>query len=244
MPNSCKLQCTAKPVSAWATQLLADLSPTLCASDAAMLKQQLAVLQKAPSGEAPPAKFDPSRPTIVRAAKDLDALACEIAVAAEVVVNLETSGSSPDRGVIVGVGLALEQSSFYIPLDHRFDQEDHYRRPDQIPLIDVLDALCLQAKPLIAHNAQAILKWVRHHADMAFEFAWDTMIAARLLRSDLPADDLEKVAIRELNVSSWRLPPAQMQRVQILPIEHVAAICAKDCTYVRLLAANQREVIQ
>jgi DNA polymerase I-like protein with 3'-5' exonuclease and polymerase domains len=239
-PNTCKQQCAAKPVSAWATQLLADLSPTLCASDAAMLKQQLAVLEKAPSGEAPPAKADPIRPTIVRAAKGLDALACKVAAAAEVVINLENSGSSPDSAVIVGVGIALQEMGFYIPLDHRFDHEAHHRRPNQLPLIDVLDALRLHDKPLIAHDAKAILKWVRHHVGIAWAFAWDTMIAARLLRPDLPADDLEKVAIRELGVSSWRLPLAEMQRVQVLPIETVGAMCAKDCSYTRLLYDKQK----
>jgi hypothetical protein len=69
------------------------------------------------------------------------------------------------------------------------------------------------------------------------------MIAARLLRSDLPADDLEKVAIRELDVPSWRLPSSRLQRVQLLPIETAAAICAKNCVYTRLLCAKQREAM-
>ena len=103
-------------------------------------------------------------------------------------------------------------------------------RPNQLPLTDVLTALQLRTKTLIAHDAKFELKWLRRHGNVDCDFHWDTMIAARLLRSDL-SGDLEKVVVRELDVPEWALPPADLKRLLFLPIETIAARCAKDCRY-------------
>ena len=65
------------------------------------------------------------------------------------------------------------------------------------------------------------------------------MLAARLLRSDLPAE-LKDLAVRELDVPDWGLTKADIERVQFLPIERVARYCAKDCRYTLELYRRQR----
>src|SRR5262249_49173660 len=48
------------------------------------------------------------------------------------------------------------------------------------------------------HNAKFELAWLRRHAGIDPDFAWDTLLAARLLRPDLDAG-LKAVAERELD---------------------------------------------
>jgi DNA polymerase I-like protein with 3'-5' exonuclease and polymerase domains len=231
-------------MSTWAMQLITDMTPSLSATEAAILNQQVSVLERPTTSEAAPDKIDPTQPSIIRARRDLDALAAEVAAAADVVINLETSALVPDKGVIVGIGLSLEKTTYYIPAHHRFDDRRQQRRPNQLALVEVLDAIRLSEKALIAHNAKKTMHLLQGHCDMADQFVWDTLIAARLLRSDLPAEDLEQLAVRELDVAPWHLPRGEMNRVEVLPIETVAACCAKDCLYTRLLCAKQRGVIR
>jgi hypothetical protein len=54
----------------------------------------------------------------------------------------------------------------------------------------------------------------------------------------LPAD-LKTLAGRELDVPDWGLSKAEIKRLQFLPIEVVAAYCAKDCAYALLLYRRQ-----
>ncbi len=164
-------------------------------------------------------------------------LAKKLALAPEVVVDLETSCLDPRKGEIVGVGLALPDGPFYIPVSHRFEQ-DGGLRPGQLPLVDVLAVLRLQEKHLIGHNAKYETKWLRRHGGVECRFTWDTMIASRLLHSDLPAG-MKEVAQRELDVPDWAMPKADITQVQILPIETVAVYCAKDCYYTMLLYRRQ-----
>jgi DNA polymerase I-like protein with 3'-5' exonuclease and polymerase domains len=95
---------------------------------------------------------------------------------------------------------------------------------------------------MIGHNAKYEYKWLFHHGKIRCQFAWDTMIAARLLRSDLPAD-LKSLAARDLDVPEWDLPKGEKARIRFLPIEDVAAYCAKDCWYTLMLYRRQKECL-
>ena len=181
---------------------------------------------------------DPTRPTVVRTQARYRDVAKKVVEAPEVVVDLETSDLDYRKGEIVGIGLALRDGPLYIPISHRFE-EDGKLRPCQLSLVNVLTALRLQEKHLIGHNAKFEFKWLRHHGNFRCEFGWDTMVAARLLRSDLPAD-LKAIAERELDVPDWGLSKAEIKRVQFLPIETVAAYCAKDCWYTLAIYRRQR----
>ena len=220
----------------WAKDLLTELSPLVSDEDAILLKSQAEIVDRptAPTAAAPP---DPTKPTVVRTQAALKDVAKKVAAAADVVVDLETRGLDPRKGEIVGIGLALPEGPFYIPISHRFE-ENGGLRPCQLPLVDVLMALRLQEKHLIGHNAKYESKWLKHYGNFRCRFVWDTMIAARLLHSDLPAD-LKTVASRELDVPDWGLSKAEITQVAFLPIEAVAAYCAKDCCYTLMLYRRQ-----
>ena len=224
-------------IADWVEGMIGELSRQLPAEEMAVLKSQANALNEA----TPTCKMlapDPTKPTIVRDQDGLADLAAKVAVAAELTVDLETQGLDPHRGQIVGVGLAVGESTFYIPTSHRFET-DGALRPGQLPLIDVMAALRLQEKSLIGHNAKYETKWLSYHGGVKCHFTWDTMIAARLLRSDLPAD-LKDLAVRELDVPDWGLSKAELKRIQLLPIEMVAAYCAKDCWYTTMLYRRQQ----
>jgi DNA polymerase I-like protein with 3'-5' exonuclease and polymerase domains len=164
-------------------------------------------------------------------------LAVAVAAALEVVIDLETNSLDHRTGEIVGLGLAVDDRAYYVPIAHR--GQDGKLLARQLVLSEVLQALQLHEKPLIAHNAKFELKWLRHHGQADYRFAWDTMLAASLLRSDLPSN-LKQVALRELDVPDWGLPQEQIQTVQTLPVDLVAAYCAKDCVYTHNLHQKQQ----
>jgi len=39
----------------------------------------------------------------------------------EMVIGLETAGLDPRAGVVVGIGLAVAQRTYYVPINHRFE---------------------------------------------------------------------------------------------------------------------------
>jgi DNA polymerase I-like protein with 3'-5' exonuclease and polymerase domains len=234
------IQAPAQPpvtsIADWGQQLLKTMAGNLPAEDFLLLQGQVDALTQTTT--APVAKpSDTTQLTIVNDADSLATLASALAGATVVAVDLETAGLDPRLGEIVGVGLAVPDATFYVPIAHRI-QGSGELRPGQLALTDVLDALRLQDKKLIAHNAKFELKLLRHHGKISCQFIWDTMIAARLLRSDLSAD-LEKVAVRELDVPDWSLSAADMKRMQFLPIETVATYCGKDCRHALELYRRQ-----
>jgi hypothetical protein len=219
----------------WARDILDELSAHVSDEEAILLQSQAEVVDRltVPAVAAP----DPTKPTLVRTQASLRALAKKLEVAPEVVVDLETSDLDPRKGEIVGIGLALPDGPIYIPIGHRLE-EDRSLRPYQLPLVSVLTALRLKEKHLIGHNSKFDFKWLKHHGNISCRYVWDAMIAARLLHSDLPAD-LKTLAGRELDVPDWGLSKAEIKRLQFLPIELVAAYCAKDCWYTLLLYRRQ-----
>jgi DNA polymerase I len=224
------------PITQWAQGLIEAVSDKVPPAELAILRSQTNALDCTPgvSLSLPP---DPTRPTIVRDQDALRTLAAKINLAPEVVVDLETSSLDPRSGVIVGIGLAIHEGTFYIPVSHSF--ENGTLRPNQLSLAEALTALRLQDKPLINHNDKFEIKWLRHHGNITCQFVWDTMIAARLLHSNLSAE-LKEVAARELDVPDWDMPKADKQRIQFLPIERVAGYCAKDCLYSLMLCRRQQ----
>ena len=224
-------------ITDWAQGMIDDLSSQLHAEEVAVLKSQADALNEVTPARAalPP---DPTKPTLVRDRDGLANLAAKVADAAELVIDLETHTLNHRKGEIVGIGLVLADAMFYVPINHRFET-DGTLRPGQLPLIDVLAALRLPDKALIGHNAKYETEWLSYHGGVKCRFVWDTMIAARLLRSDLPAK-LKIVAQRELDVPDWGLSDAEMKRIQVLPIELVAGYCAKDCWYTMMLYRRQK----
>ena len=230
----------APGIAEWAKGLIDELAGHIPGEEITLLRTQTEALnrEEAAPQALPP---DPSKPVIVKSEAALLTLAAKVAESGDVVIDLETSSLDHRTGEIVGVGLAVADTTYYIPVGHRF-REGRRLRPGQLPLLEVLQAVALHDKPLIAHNAKFEMKWLRHHGSFEPQLAWDTMLAARLLRSDLPAD-LKTVAARELDVPDRGLTSAEMREIQYMPIETVAAYCAKDCSFTLELFRRQKSCL-
>lgn len=222
----------------WARQLvsqLVDLPP----AERAILAGQLAVLEASPVE--PPAAARPSV-QVVRDGEALRRLVAQLAGADVAAIDLKTSALDPRRGEVVGVGLAADGVVAYVPVGHRFEETNDLL-PDQLPLAEVVATVRLADLPLVAHNAKFELVGLRRHAGVDPRFICDTMIAAKLLRSDLSAD-LEEVAVRELDEPPWALSQAELQRIAYLPIDRVAVYCGKDVRYTLALLRRQRTCLE
>jgi hypothetical protein len=233
---------TVPPLSVvdWAKGLVSTLHGQLRADELALLQSQTAALGRETAASAV-VTADPTRPIILRDVQALTDAAAQLTDGAELVIDLETSDLDCGKGEIVGIGLASAAAVYYIPLAHRFEAT-MLLRPNQMPLTRALEILRLQDRKLIAHNAKFEWKWLRQHGKIECQFAWDTMIAARLLHSDMPAD-LKSTAIRELDVPDWGLAKAEIQRIAFLPVEQAAAYCGKDCYYTLQLHERQRKCL-
>jgi DNA polymerase I-like protein with 3'-5' exonuclease and polymerase domains len=228
---------SALDISAWTRTVLAENAGGLSEDELAVIEGQLqSIAASAPSASTLPP--DPTAVSIIWSRKDLKRLASRLPDAPEVVIDLETSSLAPQDGEIVGVGLSVADGNFYAPTAHRFE-ESKLLRPDQLPVALVAKELRLERLPLVAHNAKFELKWLRRHAGITVHFAWDVMLAARLLTSHLPAD-LKDLAARELDAPDWALSKQEIKRVQFLPVERVARYCGRDCRYTLELYRRQK----
>jgi len=224
-------------VTEWAELLLSEFEQTggTTEHDLEILRHQVADLntEEASDGIEPKErKFE-----VVRSRQDLEQVAEAVAAADVVALDLETTSINHRNGEIVGVGLAISEQEFYVPVAHRFPETGE-PVPDQLPLsvvVGVLDLTCLQ---LIAHNAKFELHWLRTHAGVNCTFLWDTMLAARLLRSDKRAR-LKEVAMRVLDVADWSLPKTDMGELAVMPVDTVARYCCLDCRMTRRLYEEQ-----
>jgi ribonuclease D len=226
---------------AWAQnlidQLVADPVPVSDA-DLAVLRAQAAELA---SAGPLPAAASKGLPAVLRSEAEIRTVSHVLAESPVVCVDLETSDLDHRRGEIVGVGLAVEGGTYYVPTGHRFQQTGELL-PDQVPPVSVARALGLGRLRLAAHNAKFELQWLRRHTGMVPLFVWDTMVAARLLRSDLPAD-LKALAARDLDVPDWSLSNQDLQRIQFLPIDRVARYCALDVWYTLQIMRRQEQCL-
>lgn len=222
----------------WAAQLLARLAgqANFSPDDLAVLQTQAAALTR-PAAAA--CATDPTVPQVLRRREELPALADRLAAATAVAIDLETSSLDPRQGEFVGIGLAVPDGAYYLPTGHRLAATDTLLA-DQLMPAEVASALGLEGRPLVAHNAKFEFKWLRAHAGFTPRFVWDTLLAARLLRADLPAG-LKEVAVRELDVPDWGLAKQEMSKIAYLPVDRVARYCAKDVWYTLELMRRQTE---
>ena len=178
---------------------------------------------------------------IVRTSLDLLLLRDKLAVSDVVTLDIETSSLEPNKGYIVGVGLGIEGLVAYIPIAHALP-EDGTLLPDQLSLFEVVSTLNLKSKKFIAHNAKFELTWFKFHAGIDLQFEWDTFLASKLLQPNLPAD-LEKLAIRELDVAPWSLSTKSMNAFQAVDLVIASSYCAKDVLYTYQISQTQKKVM-
>ena len=229
--------CCRNPALEWAQKLLASLPNDVAPEERALLTYQVEELNRIPQPMAPLPR-NPTMVTIVRDRHTLSTLARDVQGAKDVVICLAPTATTHYERTI-GIGLALEDSTFYVPSEHFFDS-NRGLRPNQIPFVDVLRELSLQSKKLICHDAKCVAHWLLHHGIEKFTFAWDTMIAAKLLRFDLPAD-LKTLAELELDVPEWQLSRDELRQIRYVPIDTIANYCAKACWYTRTLYKRHSE---
>lgn len=227
----------------WAAQLLAERRTDprgLRPADIHLLDTQVAALMNQPDTSTG-TSVDNLGPTIVRTRDKLGEVAQAINSQPVAAIDLETSSLDPASGEIVGIGLAIPAQAFYVPTAHRIE-ESNTLLPDQLPLLDVAAAIDFREVPFIAHNAKYELKWLQHHLGVTPRFVWDTMLAARLLRSDLPAG-LKVVVLRELDVPDWSLTPGELGVIQFLAVDRVARYCGHDAAYTLQLYERQQRCL-
>jgi len=182
---------------------------------------------------------DPTLPTIVREQAAMNVLADALAVAPAVAIDIETTSLDHRDGEIVGVGFATAGGTYYVPVGHRSPETDQLW-PNQLDVRELAEAVRLSTLPLIAHNAKFEFKWLRWHTGLTPQFLSDTMLAARLLRSDQPAD-LKRLAERELDAPDWGLPADELTNIQHLSVDQAGRYCAKDCYYTLQLFERQQQ---
>ena len=178
---------------------------------------------------------------VVRTSSDLLLLRDKLAGSDVIALDIETSSLEPRDGFIVGIGLGIEGLVAYIPIAHTL-AEDNTLLPDQLPLIEVVSTLDLKSKKFIAHNAKFEFAWFKFHAGIELQFDWDTFLASKLLQPNLPAD-LEKLAIRELDISPWSLSPKSMKAFQSVDLNVASNYCAKDVLYTFQISQTQKKAM-
>lgn len=178
---------------------------------------------------------------VVRTGSDLLLLRDKLAGFDIVAIDIETSSIKPKEGLIVGVGLGVEGLVAYIPIAHT-DPEDGSLLPDQLSLFEVVGVLDLKNKKFVAHNAKFEFSWLKFHAGINLHFDWDTLLAAKLLQSNIPVG-LEELAIRELDVESWSLSSESMKAFQSVDLDVASNYCGKDVLYTFRISQAQKKAM-
>ena len=178
---------------------------------------------------------------VVRTSSDLLLLRDKLAGFDVITIDIETSSLEPREGYIVGIGLGIEGLVAYIPIAHALP-EDGTLLTDQLSLFEIVDTLGLNSKKFIAHNAKFEFAWFKFHAGIELQFDWDTFLASKLLQPNLTAD-LEKLAIRELDVSPWSLSPKSMKAFQSVDLNVASNYCAKDVLYTFQISQTQKKAM-
>ena len=204
-------------VAAWAGALLDTLPVDVTAEDRATVAAQIAALGRATTDAK---AVVAARPTIVRTDAAVQELIAIITNATYVVVHLTTTSDDPRRGALIGIGLRVANSSYYVPVRHTVAGTSIHR-PGQCSLPVLVSLLLAADGKFVAHDAKSMLRWLGFHLGIRVRFAWDTQVAAKLLRSDLPAD-LEAVAARELGETIPEVPAINQSDIGASPIEAVA----------------------
>ncbi len=116
---------------------------------------------------------------VVQDGPALDALRQDMGHAAEISVDVETTGKDERTAHLVGISLSFRPGeAYYIPVGHQGWDE-------QLPLPQVIDALrptlTCPSLPKIAHNGKYDLTVLRRHGVMVSPLGFDTMVAAHLM---------------------------------------------------------------
>ena len=223
----------------WTDKVIAAQAGRLPAARIDALRRQAAALDA--TAPPVPAKLPVNGTVVVRTSEALDAVAAALDGADVVALDLETSSLDHRNGEVVGVGVATAEGAWYVPVAHRIGATG-LLLPDQPPLTVVADRLGFHRRRFVAHNGKFEMHWLRQHGGVVVQIVWDTELAARLMRPDLPAD-LKRLAARELDVPDWGLPKAELKRIQYLPVEVVAPYCGKDCAYTLRLMEKQKQCL-
>jgi DNA polymerase I-like protein with 3'-5' exonuclease and polymerase domains len=178
---------------------------------------------------------------VVRTSLDLLLLRDKLAGFDVITLHIETSSLEPRGGFIVGIGLGVEGLVAYIPIAHT-STKDNALLPDQLSLFEVASTLDLKSKKFIAHNAKFKFGWIKFHAGIDLQFDWDTFLASKLLQPNLPAD-LEKLAIRELDVAPWSLSSESMDAFQTVDLGTASSYCGKDVLYTYQISQTQKKAM-
>ena len=178
---------------------------------------------------------------IVRTKEELLLFRDKLADSDVVTIDIETSSLEPREGFIVGIGLGIEDLFAYIPIAHTL-AEDNTLLPDQLSLFEVVSTLDLKSKKFIAHNAKFGFAWFKFHAGIDLQFEWDTLLASNLLQPGMAAD-LEKVAIRELDVTPWSLSPRSMNAFQSVDLSIASSYCGKNVLYTYQISQIQQKAM-
>ena len=178
---------------------------------------------------------------VVRTSLDLLLLRGKLANFDVITIDIETSSLEPDKGYIVGVGLGIEGLVAYLPIAHTLPEDDTLL-PNQLSLFEVVSTLDLKSKKFIAHNAKFEFAWLKLHAGIDLQLEWDTFLASKLLQPNLPAD-LEKLAIRELDVAPWSLNFESMNAFQSVDLAIASSYCAKDVLYTFQISQTQKKAM-
>ncbi|MCY2941968.1 MAG: hypothetical protein NTV50_09925 [Planctomycetota bacterium] len=178
---------------------------------------------------------------VVRTSLDLLLLRDKLANFDVITIDIETSSLEPDKGYIVSVGLGIEGLVAYLPIAHTLPEDDTLL-PNQLSLFEVVSTLDLKSKKFIAHNAKFEFAWLKLHAGIDLQLEWDTFLASKLLQPNLPAD-LEKLAIRELDVAPWSLSSESMSAFQSVDLAIASSYCAKDVLYTFQISQTQKKAM-
>ena len=183
---------------------------------------------------------------IVRTNLDLLLLRDKIGGSDVITIDIETSSLEPREGFIVGIGLGVASLIAYIPIGHTLP-EDNTLLPDQLSLFEVVNTLDLKSKKFIAHNAKFEFVWFKFHAGIDLQFGWDTFLASKLLKPDMTKDlepeDLESVAIPELDAAPWSLSPESMIAFQSVDLNVASNYCGKDVLYTYQISQIQQKAM-
>ena len=183
---------------------------------------------------------------VVRTKEDLLLLKDKLTDSDVITIDIETFSLEPREGYIVGIGLGIEGLVAYIPIAHALP-EDGTLLPDQLSLFEVVSTLDLKSKKFIAHNAKFEFAWFKFHAGIDLQFNWDTFLASKLLQPDMTKDlepaDLEKVAIRELDVTPWSLSLESMNAFQSVDLSIASSYCGKNVLYTYQISQIQQKAM-
>jgi DNA polymerase-1 len=137
--------------------------------------------------------------TVVDTKEKLDQLVESLKFAKRISLDTETTSTDPMRAVLVGISLAIEEgNAYYIPVGHAGNAP-------QVSLIAVKNAIGSALTnpniPKIGHNLKYDCLVLRNHGMEVAPLAFDTMIAAWVLKPDSRRLGLKKMAEDELNIS-------------------------------------------